>query len=203
MKSTTKAVAVICLILSLFVLASLNQAQSPSAPSASPIKSAFTLYGVPGRGQAIGLGSANQVVIYPFVVPYSQQVSSILVRIWIPDATVNSDIGIYDTSGTLITQIGAQAISTATANLFTLTSGTVVLKPGVYFLGFTSQATTLQWVVGTDVDADGGQEKLTWYFTDSVSSGGTVPSTIHVIQAQSTGNDPQLQGFPPVVVLLP
>ena len=160
--------------------------------SPSVVKSPFTLYEF-GQGFT-GLDSANKIALHPFVMPYSQLVTNIILNIIVADGSNNADFGIYDSDGNLVAHLGAQHFSSTGVQSFALAGGPVVIGPGLYFLCVTSTATTLEWSVGSN----GASTAITALATATTSSGGVLPSTITV--TQSLGNS-QVQGAPPVMVL--
>jgi|SRR5580692_1862950 hypothetical protein len=176
---------------------------APPIFSQDVVQQQFTQYSVPGSSVNVNLNAANDIAIYPFHIPYLQQVSAIALRIWDADATHNSDIGIYDADGNLIANIGAQTIPTGSSLSFDIVQGTVVLGPGLYFLAFTSEATDLGLVVANNVGVDGTGEYVRILETNTTSSGGTLPSTITISQNINAGATLMHQGNPPLMILLP
>lgn len=162
--------------------------------ASSPLinKSPFVLY-EGGKGLA-SLDSANEIALYPFNLPYPLLVTDLIVKILTADGSNNSDIGLYDADGNLIAHIGAQHISSTGVISFSIPGGPIIIGPGLYFLAFTSVATTLEWAVGSD----GGSTSMTTLATSTTSSGGALPSTITI--TASLGNS-QVQGCLPTMVL--
>lgn len=158
----------------------------------------FMAYSQAAKGTTVGLPAANDIAIYAFNLPYPMEVSEIGVFIGVGDNSNNSDIGIYDASGNLLGHIGAQHISSANADSFSLTGGPIVIGPGLYFLAFTSAGTTLMWAVGTD----GNNYALGLHSTSSTSSGGALPSTISITVGIDEGQPSPFQGYPPVMILM-
>ena len=155
----------------------------------------FVEYGVTPNAGTVALQNANDIAIYPFTLPYEMEITNIGVFIGVGDGSNDSDIGIYDIDGNLLGHVGAQHISSASAQLLALTGGPIVLGPGTYLLAFTSAATTLMWAVS---DAS---YPLTLFSTSTSSSGGALPSTITVAQSISEDVAAPHSGYPPVMIL--
>jgi len=161
------------------------------------IKSAFTSYAW-GEPHAVNLNNANDIAVYPFVVPFPLKVTNICVFIAQGDGSHNSDIGIYDTDGNLLGHIGAQELADETSFSGAISGGPIVIGPGTYLLAFTSAGTALQWAIAATSSANDG---LAWYGTSSNGSSGSLPSTISVIAELSEGSGSPFQGCPPIVLL--
>lgn len=161
------------------------------------VKSPFTAYEQAVVGTTVHLASANDIAIYPFILPYPMEVTNICLFIGVADNTNNSDVGIYDVDGNRLGHVGAQHIPSATSVSLALADGPIVIGPGLYFLAITSAGTTLQYAVGTN----GSNFALGLFNAGSTSSGGALPSTIIVNQSLNEGSASPYQGYPPVMIL--
>jgi hypothetical protein len=159
----------------------------------------FTSYQLASKGKTVSLAAADDIAIYPFVLPYAQKVTNICVFISGADGSHNSDIGIYDASGNLVAHIGAQLISTAGARALAVLNGPVVLQPGLYFLAFTSAATNLIWAISSD----DMEYALALESTSSTSSGGALPSSISITNSLVESGDfaSPYSGYPALMIL--
>lgn len=162
------------------------------------VTSPFTAYAWGAPGEGVPLASANQIALYPFIVPYPQKVTDLCVFIVTGDAENNTDIGIYDFAGNLLGHIGAQVIASSDSFSFALTDGPIVIGPGMYFLGFTSEGTTVELAIGASSEVNFG---LKLNSAGSTSSGGALPSTITVNTGLSEGDSSPFPGCPPVLIL--
>ena len=157
----------------------------------------FTAYELAANGTTTKLSSANQIAIYPFHLPYPQEVTNICLFIGEADGSNDYDFGIYDADGNLICHAGAQEVPTASSVSFEMTGGPVVIGPGLYFLAITGEATNLMWAVSTN----GDDYALGLFNAGSSSSGGALPSTITVNNSLNEGSGAPYQGYPPVMIL--
>jgi hypothetical protein len=71
-------------------------------------------------------------------------VSKIEFQIGTADATNSYDIGIYNSSGTLLANVGAAVYSATGDVVKSFAQGTVTIPAGIVFLGTTGNATTAQ-----------------------------------------------------------
>lgn len=159
----------------------------------------FTSYQLASKGKTVALADANDIAIYPFILPYAQQVTNICVFISAADPSNNSDIGIYDAQGNLVAHIGAQLLSTAAAVTLAVEGGPVELAAGLYFLAFTSAATNLIWAISSD----NMEYALALEATSSTSSGGALPSTISITNSlqESGAFASPYSGYPALMIL--
>jgi len=87
------------------------------------------------------------------------------------DGANNSDFGIYDHTGTLVANIGAQILGAFAIVTAAAVQGSVTIQPGLYGIAFTSAGSTLQIF---------GHDNMCLYRNASfgVSAGGALPASI-------------------------
>jgi hypothetical protein len=143
----------------------------------------------------------NAISLFPFIVPYSQQVTNIVLSINSADSGGSlSDVGIYDTSGTLKCHAGATAFS-AGVETFSMTGGAVTLTAGTYLLAITSSNTNMFWY-GASTGTSGNGSSLYYYSTATTSSSGVLPSSITVsVSGSNSGQTTQSGTVWPTFIL--
>jgi len=116
--------------------------------------------------------SANSLCLTGFSLPASCQFGHIVAHIATADGAHNSDIGVYDSTGTLKANIGAQALAASGVQTFAILQGLITITAGMYFMAFTSAGSILQ--IWTD------SQKLSPFKSGSygVSVGGALPASI-------------------------
>jgi len=118
------------------------------------------------------LTGANVLALSPFSLSYALTFSNIVVFVGTADAVNNSDIGIYNSGGVLIANIGAQTLPSATEVTLPTVQGSQTILPGLYWFAFTSAGATL----AIFCDPNG----LSYYFSlgFGASVGGALPASI-------------------------
>jgi hypothetical protein len=104
-----------------------------------------------GTQAAAFLSASNQTRVWGFTLDVPVTFSHIVYDVFTADTTSGSlcgafadcyDVGIYNSSGTLLADCGAAAFSATGAVDCTITQGTVTIQPGAFYLGFTGNSTT-------------------------------------------------------------
>jgi hypothetical protein len=89
-------------------------------------------------GNMLG-GTQNATYMVPFNL--NQEVTASYLLFWVTTTggpTNHYDLGIYDNSGNLVANIGAQALNTASKIKLAFTQGSVTFPPGMYWYAITS-----------------------------------------------------------------
>lgn len=86
---------------------------------------------------------ANKIQMGAVLIPAPITFSKISIRVQTPDNSNNSDACLYNSAGTLIANIGAQHLGSATTVNLATQQGSQTIPPGVYYFGVTSAASTL------------------------------------------------------------
>lgn len=125
--------------------------------------------------QATGFGptvTANKLILLGFTLDCALTFSQVTVSLVTNDNTNNSDIGLYNSAGTLIANIGAQHTPAGGDQTFAFTQGAQTISPGLYFFAVTSAGSTL--------NPNGNQQFFCAYFngTFGTSAGGALPASI-------------------------
>jgi len=123
-----------------------------------------------GNGQTV---TANKLSLTAFPLPYALTFAHIGLRIITDDATHDCDIGLYNSAGTLVANIGAQTIGSTGNQTFATVQGSQTISPGLYWFAITSAASNLQ--TGLIVGQFGGLYNSTGFGS---STGGALPSSI-------------------------
>lgn len=91
------------------------------------------------------LGGNNATACSSFYIP-SPGVSAdrIIFDVGVADASDNSDVGIYNTSGSLLADVGAATYSSTGVTAKAFAQGTVYFPPAMYWQCWTSAATTFK-----------------------------------------------------------
>lgn len=124
-------------------------------------------------GTVIALtAGANTLSVYGLPFPNLLTFAHIGVNVNTADAVNNYDIGIYNSSGTLIAHIGAQTLPSTGMVTFAVVGGAKTLTPAVYYLATTGAATT--------ASLQGMARELIQSFNSSYgsSAGGALPASI-------------------------
>jgi hypothetical protein len=132
-----------------------------------------------------GQGSANQLVqfananntlnVYGFSLLAQVRFSNITVYIGTADNANNCDLGLYNSSGTLVAHIGAQHLPATNNQTFAIVGAPITLNPGIYFFATTSVATTAAIYIS------GGNAQAWAYSLNTsygASVGGALPASI-------------------------
>jgi hypothetical protein len=119
-----------------------------------------------------GNTSANMLFISSIEIPAPLTFAHIIAQASTGDGANNSDIGLYNISGTLIANIGAQLISVTTAVSYATLQGAQTIPQGSYLVAMTS--------VGTTLKLFGANSYYVQYHSAAYgsSSGGALPASI-------------------------
>lgn len=134
----------------------------------------------------------NVTALWGFLLPYTVTTTQITYDVLTADNTANGyDIGIYNTSGNLLVDIGATPGTTfaATDAFQTLvwTQGSTVLAAGQYYLALTTNCAS----ACAQIAAATGNVSFAVNVSAGASTGGALPSTMTVpAQVWATGNQP-------------
>jgi hypothetical protein len=116
--------------------------------------------------------TANTLILYGLTIGYALTFSKISVNLTANDNTNNSDIGLYDASGLLVANIGAQHTPSGGVQTYGTVQGAQTIPPGLYFFAVTSAGSTLQ-LNGNDINF-----AAYWNSAFGSSSGGALPASI-------------------------
>jgi len=160
----------------------------------------FTPFGLGSTSNGVMMSVVDEMRLSQFVLSIQLRVRLIKVEVTTGGgASSLLGIGVYDKDGNLLLESGAQDANTIGAQSYTL-STPVLLEPGIYFLGWssdsTSTATVRVDVSGndlTDLLNTGTVKKAGLGANDS--SAGILPATMGTITA--SGNIPPLIVFEP------
>jgi hypothetical protein len=129
-------------------------------------------------GNSGGVGHSfptNTLDIHGFQLPVQLTFDHIWLEIDASDAGGLYDCGVYNLAGTLIADIGAQALP-ATGNLaFATAQGAKTLNPGIYFIVFTGNASVAQYGL---TFLSRGVTAFASTLATQTSVGGACPATI-------------------------
>lgn len=114
----------------------------------------------------------NQTVVYGFALPFALTFSKITFFVNTADATNNSDVGLYSAAGSLVANIGAQHLATASAVTIATVQGSQTIAPGLYWMAFTSASNVLK------LYGNNSQFGLGSYTNAGVTSGGALANSI-------------------------
>lgn len=114
----------------------------------------------------------NQIFATGFWLPIAITFSHISFWISTTDNANNYDIGIYNSAGTLVADIGPQHLPTAQLNTIATVQGALTIQPGLYVAAFCGAATTA--AMGID------NARMSWFYTGNAgtSVAAQLPSTI-------------------------
>ena len=173
--------------------ANIEIANNPGSITISATQSAFPFFATGGgRTGSAQAATENTTKLWGFLLPYPVTTTQITYQVTTADNTANEyDIGIYNTSGTLLVDIGATpgtsfAASTAFHTLL-WTQGSTGLAAGEYYLGMTTNCAS----ACAQIAAATGAVSFAVNVSAGASTGGALPSTMTVpAQAWATGNQP-------------
>jgi hypothetical protein len=116
--------------------------------------------------------TANKLVLNSVFIPSPTVFANIAVAVSAADAVNNCDLGLYDATGAMVANIGAQPIAATGRQSFATVQGVKTIGAGLYYFAFTSNAAVLVLLAGNGV--------LTPYFlgTFGASAGGALPANI-------------------------
>lgn len=104
-----------------------------------------------GTQAAAALSASNQTRVWGFTLEVPVTLSHIVYDVFTADTASGSlcgafadcyDVGIFNSSGTLLADCGAAAFAATGAVDCTIAQGTVTLQPGTFYFGFTGNSTT-------------------------------------------------------------
>lgn len=140
--------------------------------------SPMTYWAVMGNDGTVGTltAVANQTFVVGVLIQWPLSVGHIRFNVGTFDNSANLyDIGFYNAAGTLVADAGPASYTTAGRKSAAIVQGTVTLNPGLYWLGFTGNASVL-------VISAYGSGALLWAFGGNAnvaaSTGGQLPSPI-------------------------
>lgn len=99
-------------------------------------------------GSAAGGPTVNQVIVYPFIIPWTQKLTKIVVSVTTAVASSNCDFGVYDTSGNLLWHSG-QFSTAATGSIVTTSGASYTLLPGAYQYGYGCDSSGIQMLASS------------------------------------------------------
>jgi hypothetical protein len=89
--------------------------------------------------------TANQLGLWIYSIPYEWTASNIAIDITTADGANNSDVGLYNSAGTLIANAGAQHMGSTGNIAFPFVQGTLTEPAGLYGFAVTSAASNLKF----------------------------------------------------------
>jgi hypothetical protein len=173
--------------------ANIKIANNPGSITISATQSAFPFF-VTGGARTGGAQAATENVtkLWGFLLPYGVTTTQITYDVTTADNTANEyDLGIYNTSGKLLVDIGATPGTSFAASdgFHTLlwTQGSTGLAAGEYYLAMTTNCAS----ACAQIAAATGDVSFAVNVSAAASTGGALPSTTTVpAQAWATGNQP-------------
>ncbi|MGC2228249.1 MAG: hypothetical protein WA578_14815 [Candidatus Sulfotelmatobacter sp.] len=173
--------------------ANIKIANNPGSITISATQSAFPFFVTGGaRTGTSQAATENTTKLWGLLLPYPVTTIQITYSVTTADDTANEyDIGIYNTSGTLLVDIGATPGTSfaASTGFHTLlwTQGSTGLTAGEYYLGMTTNCAS----ACAQIAAATGNVSFAVNLSAGASTGGALPSTMTVpAQAWATGNQP-------------
>ncbi len=143
------------------------------------------------------VGSADEIRVTQFVLPFRVTVGKIVIEISTGSASGKMGIALYDKDSNLVLESGA--ISTTSTGVISTSITAVTIEPGVYFLADTADNTTVQTrkvTFPTQVRGLMNKQTVKKHGTGANSSTAAVfPSTIGAISDAS--NTPTMALFEP------
>lgn len=140
--------------------------------------SPMTYWAVMGNDASVGTltAVANQTFVVGVLIQWPLSVGHIRFNVGTFDNSANLyDIGFYNAAGTLVADAGPASYTTAGRKSAAIVQGTVTLNPGLYYVGFTGNASVL--VISAYTSGN-----LLWVFGSNAnvaaSVGGQLPSPI-------------------------
>ena len=135
----------------------------------------FLLYaGSYGATGQFVIPTANGIYLSVFTLPYSQQVNYLIIDVLTGGgASQNCDLGIYNTSGTLMLHVGGQQFNLGLQK-FAVVSAPITLAAGQYVYAVTSANTNL----GIPIGPNKSSNTSLGYTTATKATSGTLPSSI-------------------------
>jgi hypothetical protein len=173
--------------------ANIKIANNPGSITISATQSAVPFF-VTGGARTGGAQAATENVtkLWGFVLPYAVTTTQITYDVTTADNTANEyDIGIYNTSGDLLVDIGATPGTTFAASdgfrTLLWTQGSSSLAAGEYYLALTTNCAS----ACAQIAAALSNVSFAVNVSAAASTGGALPSTTTVpAQAWATGNQP-------------
>jgi len=134
-----------------------------------------------GNGNVPG---ANNMILWGVVIPFAVTFAHIIFILATADGSNNSDVGLYNASGNLIANIGAQHLGSTGVQSVATVQGAQTILPGLYFYGITSAAGTL--------NAWSGSLGAGCYYNNAfaTTSGGAMNATITPPTLAMNANSP-------------
>jgi hypothetical protein len=168
-------------------------ANNPGSITISATESTFPFF-VTGGARSVGSQAATENVtkLWGFLLPYTLTTTQITYQVTTADNTANEyDIGIYNTSGKLLLDIGAKPGTTFAASdafhTLSWTQGSTGLAAGQYYLALTTNCASACAQMGAAV----GNVSFAVNVSAGASADGALPSTITVpAQIWASGNQP-------------
>ncbi len=168
-------------------------ANNPGSITISATESTFPFF-VTGGARSVGSQAATENVtkLWGFLLPYTLTTTQITYQVTTADNTANEyDIGIYNTSGNLLLDIGAKPGTTFAASdafhTLSWTQGSTGLAAGQYYLALTTNCASSCAQMGAAV----GNVSFAVNVSAGASAAGALPSTITVpAQVWASGNQP-------------
>ena len=168
-------------------------ANNPGSITISATESTFPFF-VTGGARSVGSQAATENVtkLWGFLLPYTLTTTQITYQVTTADNTANEyDIGIYNTSGKLLLDIGAKPGTTFAASdafhTLSWTQGSTGLVAGQYYLALTTNCASACAQIGAAV----GNVSFAVNVSAGASAAGALPSTMTVpAQVWASGNQP-------------
>lgn len=84
--------------------------------------------------------TANKLEVMGLGIGYQVQFSNIFINVDTADGAHLYDVGLYNSLGTLVADIGAQALPSTGIHSFAVVGAPVTINPGLYFFAFTGNS---------------------------------------------------------------
>ena len=133
------------------------------------------------------LGSANDVHVYQFVLPFRAVIRTIGFEVFTLEVGKLAGFGLYDVNGNRLVHTGAVSTTTTGRKFTSVTAVTV--EPGVYFLAWTADGTTFAYITQLNVSTGTlgnfwNQSATRIGVAANPSVAGVLPATLGAITAQ-------------------
>lgn len=127
-------------------------------------------------GANVNPAGANQIRLFGLVIPYPLTCSHLITYETTADGTGLYDVGIYNTSGSLVANTGAHHLGAGVIDDIAITQGSIRINPGKYFFAFTGDAVT----GAIRFAGNSGGSKFTFFFSlnAGTSASGVLPGSI-------------------------
>ncbi|KKL66706.1 hypothetical protein LCGC14_2142280, partial [marine sediment metagenome] len=143
----------------------------------------YAPYGLDGIVSTIALASNNQVRVFQFVLPYRVLVANLAFNIAVASASGLCGLGIYDKDKNKL--FALEGVDTTVTGVKTgAVAPSVTLDPGIYYVVWTADNTTVLFSAGPTASTSGGILNAITAKTGNAantSSSGVLPATLGTV----------------------